>query len=87
MILTYCSIMFQLVTYWDAPPIHVTMKDYNCKHITEELKAFNYVSPEYEHEVQTWGVCLRDREPVKPEQLLTELSYFINFVGDGKVCR
>lgn len=86
MILTYCAITFHLITYWDSSPIYLSMKDYNCRYIKQDLKALNYVSAKYGHESQMWGVCLRDREPVDPKQLLRELGYFMELDGDGKAC-
>ena len=86
MIAMYCALLFQNINFWDSQPINLSMKKTHA-HALEAVKDFNFVSLEYGFEVKTWGAALKKCIPVPPKDQLRELGYFVEFDGDGKVCR
>lgn len=85
---TYCAILFQIITYW-APgyvyKIDLMMKEEadSALHAVEDL---NYTSAQYEHQVQTWAVSLKECEPIPLKDQWRDLTYWVPIDGDGKVC-
>ncbi len=86
MTLVYCAMLFGVITYWDTDPI-VWRDKGTVRYALKASDELNYVSAEYGHESATWGASLKKCVPATAEEQLEIIGYFVEFDGDGKVCR
>jgi hypothetical protein len=83
--LLYCAVLFTHIIFWDSEPIKFHRKE-TSKHALRVVKELNYVSAKHGHESRQWAVSLKTCEEIPAKDRLQELSFFVSFHGDGRVC-
>lgn len=84
----YCALICQHIV-WTNPPIsNITWcgYDHQASHVMALSKTTDGFDPVHELDMKTWGATLKECKPLTASQILTEISYFIDFDGDGGVC-
>jgi hypothetical protein len=83
----YCAMLFQIVNYWDAQKVEWHSPYFKNSEILRDSDDLTLVAPEYLFNTITWGASLKDCVYEPASNQLERLSYFVDFDGDGKVCR